>query len=255
MTKYSYDRRASTRFELVYQSGGTGGPYDSEDKAKAAAERLLKGGSDRWIAVIDARHVTDLVKAKALWLLKRGGDWEKGPQPLPNVRPMDHFKEAKNSFTNKILDLREATDVTEGAYDSSRVFNAVVGSMGDRAASGIKLDNKYARHMPARVEAEIAKDPESDYSTAVYRIVPPGVVKVTFSDPPGTERKWVQDPEYWYRGWALTFDKNQGSVGGAWLAGGSTYGRAKFTANRHQGLRHLIKLIDAEYPGQSKILS
>ena len=118
-----------------------------------------------------------------------------------------------------------------------------------------KLDNKYERHMPARVEAEIAKDPESDYSTAVYRIVPPGVVKVTFSDPPGTERKWVQDPEYWYRGWALTFDKNQGSVGGAWLAGGSTYGRAKFTANRHQGLRHLIKLIDAEYPGQSKILS
>jgi len=98
MTKYSYDRRASTRFELVYQSGGTGGPYDSEDKAKAAAERLLKGGSDRWIAVIDARHVTDLVKAKALWLLKRGGDWEKGPQPLPNVRPMDHFKEAKNKF-------------------------------------------------------------------------------------------------------------------------------------------------------------
>jgi hypothetical protein len=94
MTKYSYDRRASTRFELVYQSGGTGGPYDSEDKAKAAAERLLKGGSDRWIAVIDAKDTTNLTRAKALWLLKRGDDWEKGPRTLPNVRPMDHFKEA-----------------------------------------------------------------------------------------------------------------------------------------------------------------
>jgi len=99
MTTYSYDRRqASTKYELVYQSGGTGGPYDSEDKAKTAAERLLKGGSDRWIAVIDAKHATDLVKAKALWLLKRGGDWEKGPRPLPNVRPMDHFKEARPKF-------------------------------------------------------------------------------------------------------------------------------------------------------------
>lgn len=89
-------RQAANRFELVYSSGGTGGPYDNEDEAKKAAERLLQGGSDRWVAVIDAKDVNDLTKAKALWTLKRGGRWEKGPSPLPNVRPMDHFEATRH---------------------------------------------------------------------------------------------------------------------------------------------------------------
>jgi hypothetical protein len=90
VAKYSYDRRAATRYELVYESGGTGGPYPSEDDAKLAAERLLKGGSDHWIAIIDAKDTNNLTKAKALWVLKRGGHWEQGPRPLPNIAPHAH---------------------------------------------------------------------------------------------------------------------------------------------------------------------
>lgn len=84
-------RIAATRYELVYQTGGTGGPYMDEAKAKAAAERLLRGGQDRWIAIIDARDTNNLTRAKALWLLRRSGGWEDGPRPLPNIAPHDHF--------------------------------------------------------------------------------------------------------------------------------------------------------------------
>lgn len=86
-------KAAATRYELVYQTGGTGGPYPDEDRAKAAAERLLRGGRDRWIAVIDARDTNNLTRAKALWLLNRHGGWEQGPRPLPNIPPHDHFRE------------------------------------------------------------------------------------------------------------------------------------------------------------------
>jgi hypothetical protein len=89
---------AVARYELVYQTGGHGGPYKGEAKAKAAAERLLKGGRDRWIAVVDAKDITDLRKAKALWLLRRGKGWEKGPQPLPNIPAREHYKETAGSL-------------------------------------------------------------------------------------------------------------------------------------------------------------
>ena len=147
MTKYSYDRRASTRFELVYQSGGTGGPYDSEDKAKAAAERLLKGGSDRWIAVIDAKDTTNLTRAKALWLLKRGDDWEKGPRTLPNVRPMDHFKEAakpdpEDEDPEWLERLGNAADVRKSADDLVSVLEKDPdGELGDLIAAAQAIAN------------------------------------------------------------------------------------------------------------------
>jgi hypothetical protein len=85
-------------FELVYGTGGHGGPYKSEALAKNAAERLLKGQkSEQWIAVISAKDTTNLTKAKALWLLKRDGDWVKGPQPLPNVAPHAHYFESASA--------------------------------------------------------------------------------------------------------------------------------------------------------------
>lgn len=84
---------ASMKYELVYSTGGHGGPYHSEAKAKAAAERLLKGGKDRWIAVIDAKYTSNLAKADAIWMLKRDGGWKKGPLPLPNIIPGARFKE------------------------------------------------------------------------------------------------------------------------------------------------------------------
>lgn len=91
-------------FEVVYSTGGHGGPYPSEAAAKAHAVRYMNGFKrERWIAIIAAKDNTDLVKAKALWVLKRksafprsaGGsddppEWVKGPQPLPNVNPAKH---------------------------------------------------------------------------------------------------------------------------------------------------------------------
>lgn len=85
---------AASRFELVYSTGGHGGPYQGEEAAKKAAERLLKGGRDKWIAVIPAADITNLTKAKVVWLLKRSGGWEKGPRPLPSVSPRGHYAEA-----------------------------------------------------------------------------------------------------------------------------------------------------------------
>jgi len=83
-------------FELVYSTGGgggSGGPYSSLPKAKdAAARRLAANKNERWIAIIDAKDTANLTKAKALWVLKQGGDWVKGPQPLPNINPLKHLQ-------------------------------------------------------------------------------------------------------------------------------------------------------------------
>ena len=110
-------RTAGTRYELVYQTGGTGGPYPDEAKAKAAAERLLRGGRDRWIAVIDARDTNNLTRAKALWLLTRSG-WEDGPRPLPNIPPHEHFSE-RNSREVFFDAVWEAAKILGGKVDRS----------------------------------------------------------------------------------------------------------------------------------------
>jgi len=79
-------------FELVYSTGGHGGPYPNEAAAKSAAARRLKGNErENWIAVIAAKDTSNLTKAKALWVIKQNGDWVKGPQPLPGVSPRAHF--------------------------------------------------------------------------------------------------------------------------------------------------------------------
>lgn len=79
------ERAASEKFELVYSTGGHGGPYKGLDEAKEWAERLLKGGRDQWIAVIPARDITDLDKAVAVAILHRGKGWQTGKNWLPNV--------------------------------------------------------------------------------------------------------------------------------------------------------------------------
>lgn len=85
---------AETRYELVYSTGGHGGPYKGEKAAKEAATRLLKGGKDRWIGIIDAKYTNDLMRAKASWILDRKTGWEKGPRPLPFAPARLHFKES-----------------------------------------------------------------------------------------------------------------------------------------------------------------
>jgi hypothetical protein len=102
-------------FELVYSTGGTGGPYPSEAEAKKWAEKLLRGGRDEWIAVIPAEDLTDLKKAKALWVLKRDEDWEKGPRPLPNVPPHAHyFASEKLSAKSLIFTLKKDLKLKDG---------------------------------------------------------------------------------------------------------------------------------------------
>lgn len=71
-------------FELVYATGGHGGPYKTKTDAREAAEKRLEGGNDPWIAVVNASDITDLANAKAVAILYRGErEWEAGPSPLP----------------------------------------------------------------------------------------------------------------------------------------------------------------------------
>lgn len=77
------------KYELVYSTGGHGGPYEGMEMAKKAAEKLLNGGSDRWIAVVKAGDVSNLGKPVAKAILRRGKGWtEGGISTLPNVNPV-----------------------------------------------------------------------------------------------------------------------------------------------------------------------
>jgi len=150
-----------SRFELVYSSGGTGGPYDNEDAAKKAAERLLQGGSDRWVAVIDAKDVNDLTKAKALWTLKRGGRWEKGPSPLPNVRPMDHF-EATPGHAHAVVEYVNMGDVWRKLQREFKDWP--LGELKDAASSVSPSMSVEARKVQVRYQ-ELVKEYSKEEST------------------------------------------------------------------------------------------
>jgi len=195
MVNYSYDRRqASTRFELVYSSGGTGGPYRSEDEAKEAAERLLKGGSDRWIAVVDAKDVNNLTRAKALWLLKRGGDWEKGPRPLPNVRPMDHFKEAAKPDPED-----EDPEWLERLGNTSDVRKSADAASASSASDPGSVESVLAKHGKTLVRAIRSEFPKAKVSWKI-------------------EKKYGGAPEREYLGLTAFADKAPGWRGPAKFA-------------------------------------
>lgn len=68
-------KNAAEKFELVYSTGGHGGPYNGLDEAKKRAEALLRGGRDNWIAVVPAAKVTDLSKAGVVDVLYRNKGW------------------------------------------------------------------------------------------------------------------------------------------------------------------------------------
>ena len=50
---------ASESFELVYSTGGHGGPHLSMRSAKQAAIKFMDGSRERWVAIIDARDITE----------------------------------------------------------------------------------------------------------------------------------------------------------------------------------------------------
>ena len=63
-------------YELVYHTGGHGGPYKGLEAARRGAERMMQGGSDRWIAIVKSADITHLRDARAVDLLSRSGGWQ-----------------------------------------------------------------------------------------------------------------------------------------------------------------------------------
>jgi len=67
---------AAERYELVYSTGGTGGPYNGLDEAKKGAERMLKGNrNEDWVAVIPAAQTTNLANAEPVGYHHRQRGW------------------------------------------------------------------------------------------------------------------------------------------------------------------------------------
>lgn len=110
---------ASDRFELVYGTGGTGGPYQGLDKAKAAAERLLKGNrNEPWIAVIPAAQTTDLAAAKPVEYLHRKHGWTKGGGMAMKQIFRGYFEGAEEDGEN--LDERVKMSMKVGGLEFKR---------------------------------------------------------------------------------------------------------------------------------------
>ena len=118
------EKLSGSKFELVYSTGGHGGPYGSQREAKMRAEKLLKGGKDKWIAIIKAGDVTNLKKAKPVALLTRKG-WERGSSHLPNVPASQ----------------QEGVELDEAASDDE---NKILAKLKTRPAA--KIDAEWAHH-------------------------------------------------------------------------------------------------------------
>lgn len=73
-------------YELVYSTGGHGGPYWSRDSAEKQAEKLMAGGRDQWIAVVPREEIVDLNEAHSVATLRRGLGWLRGKTRLPSAR-------------------------------------------------------------------------------------------------------------------------------------------------------------------------
>jgi hypothetical protein len=79
-------RRNNGGYELVYQTGGHGGPYWSLDAAERRAEALMAGGRDQWIAVVPREEIVNLNEAHSVATLRRGLGWLRGRTRLPISR-------------------------------------------------------------------------------------------------------------------------------------------------------------------------
>lgn len=74
-----YGSRKGSGYELVYGTGGHGGPYATIKEAKQQAERLMRGQqSEIWIAVVPRDQMNILSEAKPSWYLLRDRGWSKG---------------------------------------------------------------------------------------------------------------------------------------------------------------------------------
>jgi hypothetical protein len=78
--------RPPAGYELVYSTGGHGGPYWSRDSAEQQAEKIMAGGRDQWIAVVPREEIVDLNEAHSVATLRRGLGWLRGKTRLPAAR-------------------------------------------------------------------------------------------------------------------------------------------------------------------------
>jgi len=97
--------RRNSGYELVYQTGGHGGPYWSLDAAERRAEALMAGGRDQWIAVVPREEMVDLDEAHSVATLRRGLGWLRGRTRLPigrvvrnKITPRQRARMPKSAF-------------------------------------------------------------------------------------------------------------------------------------------------------------
>lgn len=106
-------RRNGTRYELVYSTGGHGGPYQSLDAAKDEAERRLRGGRDQWIAVVPAAQINNLRAARPTAVLYRKGGWQDRSW-LPNIPA--HLRENRRRRRSSRRRVSRNNDRKPGPY-------------------------------------------------------------------------------------------------------------------------------------------
>jgi hypothetical protein len=103
------------------------------------------------------------------------------------------------------------------------------------------LAKKYKRHMSAAALNE-SFDPDSVYSAATYRLVSGDVLKVDFDAPEGTQKRFMHDSEYWYRGFQIVHDR-YAAVGGLFVVETSPAGHHVPNFRR---LLDVVQAIDRE---------
>jgi len=139
------DKTAAKLFELVYSSGGTGGPYRSEGEAKKRAELIMDGGRDAWIVVIPAEQNIDLRTARPTWVLIRDRGWKKGGgQTIAQATADNRFRAAAKGPKKKVTDWMWVI-----SKDSAGGF---IVTLGDPKKSGSKIKARFSDKDSAKDE-------------------------------------------------------------------------------------------------------
>jgi len=163
------------RFELIYSTGGHGGPYASEGEAKRWAEALLKGGKDSWIALVPYERDMPFTgpKARAAWILHRGKGWEKGPRPLPNVRAYAFEGDVSGSLSHKDLefhvsDEEDAEELTLFADNTGELYEKSWKPIAKKLVTE-KLAGRYSREDAIELFLEHADCAAARYQREIER--------------------------------------------------------------------------------------
>lgn len=103
-------------YELVYQTGGHGGPYETQASAERSAESMLAGGRDKWIAIVPSAEIVDLNQARPVATLFRDIGWIRGRTWLPSARVARNRHRRVRRNTGRRSSKKYATHRTTGKY-------------------------------------------------------------------------------------------------------------------------------------------